>query len=98
MRVTTPAAGVHAHRVIFIDLARAIAVVLMISGHSSSAVLGSQYRTGPWGGAWAVQRCLTSVLFLLLSGFAFSVATSRHWTSHLRPSISVGRRVRRFGL
>jgi len=84
--------------VIFIDLARAIAVVLMISGHSSSAVLGSQYRTGSWVSAWGFQRGLTSVLFLLLSGFAFSVATSRHWPSHLRPSIAVARRVRRFGL
>jgi uncharacterized membrane protein len=98
-RVAAPAAaGVHAHRVIFIDLARALAVVLMIAGHSSSALLGAAYRTGPWVDVWVFQRGLTAGLFLLLSGFAFSVATTRHWTSHLRPSMAVARRIRRFGL
>ena len=33
--------AVHAHRVIFIDLARALAVVLMVAGHTSSALLAS---------------------------------------------------------
>jgi uncharacterized membrane protein len=87
-----------AHRVIFIDLARAIAVVLMIAGHTSSALLASRYRTGDWVHAWEFQRGLTSALFLLLSGFAFSIATTRHWTSHTRPSLALVKRLRRFGL
>ena len=87
-----------AHRVIFIDLARALAVVLMISGHTSSALLAGSYRTGTWIHAWEFQRGLTSALFLLLSGFAFSVATTRHWTSHIRPSGALVKRLRRFGL
>jgi len=87
-----------AHRVIFIDLARALAVVLMVSGHTSSALLASRYRTGDWVQAWEFQRGLTSALFLLLSGFAFSIATSRHWASHITPSFALVKRLRRFGL
>jgi uncharacterized membrane protein len=87
-----------AHRVIFIDLARALAVVLMVSGHTSSALLADAYRTGQWYDAWVFQRGLTSALFLLLSGFAFSVATARHWAAHVHFSGALLKRVRRFGL
>jgi uncharacterized membrane protein len=87
-----------AHRVIFIDLARALAVVLMVSGHTSSALLANAYRTGEWFDVWVFQRGLTSALFLLLSGFAFSIATTRHWPSHLRLSGALLKRLRRFGL
>src|SRR5688500_8217213 len=90
--------GGHARRVIFIDLSRALAVVLMVSGHTSSALLASSYRDGNWVHAWEFQRGLTSALFLLLSGFAFSIATTRHWASHIRPSWALVKRVRRFGL
>jgi uncharacterized membrane protein len=90
--------GVHARRVIFIDLARALAVVLMVSGHTSSALLASSFRAGNWVHAWEFQRGLTSALFLLLSGFAFSVATTRHWATHIRPSSALVKRVQRFGL
>jgi uncharacterized membrane protein len=93
-----PLQGVHARRVIFIDLARALAVVLMVSGHTSSALLANSYRTGGWIPVWEFQRGLTSALFLLLSGFAFSVATTRRWTSHTRPSLALVTRLRRFGL
>lgn len=87
-----------AGRVIFIDLARALAVVLMISGHTSSALLSRSYHASEWFNVWQFQRGLTSALFLLLSGFAFSVATARHWSSHVTPSPAVLKRTRRFGL
>ena len=90
--------GVHAHRVIFIDLTRALAVVLMVYGHTISALLAPEYRTGAWYDAWVFQRGLTSSLFLLLSGFAFSIATTRHWAQHLRVSPAVVKRLRRFAL
>jgi uncharacterized membrane protein len=92
----TPGAAVHAHRVIFIDLARALAVVMMVYGHTVSALLAPAYRAGPWFDVWTFQRGLTSSLFLLLSGFAFSIATTRHWPAHVRWSAAVLRRVRRF--
>jgi len=88
--------GAHAHRVIFIDLARALAAVFMVYGHAIDALLAPGYKTGPWHDAWQFQRGLTSALFLMLSGFAFSVATGRHWASHTRMSAAWWRRVRRF--
>jgi uncharacterized membrane protein len=86
------------HRVVFIDLARALAVVFMLYGHTVNALLAPRYQTGTWFDVWLFQRGLTSSLFLLLSGFAFSVATTRHWASHTRPSPAVFKRARRFAL
>jgi len=91
-------AGAHATRVIFIDLARALAVVLMLYGHTIDALLAPQYRSGMLFEAWQFQRGLTSCLFLLLSGFAFSVATARHWATHLTFSRAILKRLRRFAL
>jgi uncharacterized membrane protein len=97
--VNTPSyPSVHAHRVIFIDLARALAVVLMVAGHTSSALLADDYRAGRWFDVWMFQRGLTSALFLLLAGFAFSIATTRHWLQHLRLSRAVVKRILRFAL
>lgn len=99
MPASTPSPGLpgaHAHRVIFIDLARALAAVFMVYGHAIDALLAPSYKTGLWYDTWQFQRGLTSALFLLLSGFAFSVATGRHWASHTRMSAAWWRRVRRF--
>ena len=93
-----PAPPRSAHRVIFIDLARSIAVILMVAGHTSSAMLGVSYREGRWFEAWTFQRGLTSALFLLLAGFAFSIATTRHWSTHLQVSGPVLKRARRFAM
>src|SRR4051795_11431898 len=88
--------GAHATRVIFIDLARALAVVFMLYGHAVDALLAPAYRSGQLFDLWQFQRGLTSALFLLLSGFAFSVATTRHWALHVSLSSSVLKRIRRF--
>ena len=95
-RASAPPQG--ARRVIFIDLARALAVVFMLYGHTTSALLAPAYQTGRWFDIWQFQRGLTSSLFLLLGGFAFSIATTRHWTSHLGWSPALVKRLRRFGL
>lgn len=87
-----------ATRVIFIDLARALAVVFMLYGHTVDALLAPAYRSGRVFDVWQFQRGLTSCLFLLLSGFAFSIATTRHWASHLAASPALLKRVRRFAL
>ena len=87
-----------AQRVIFIDLARAIAVILMVAGHTSSALLAKSYQSGEWFEVWTFQRGLTSALFLLLAGFAFSIATTRHWNTHLALSPPVLKRARRFAM
>src|SRR5262245_11961962 len=70
----------------------------MLYGHTVSALLAPQYQRGTWFEVWNFQRGLTSSLFLLLSGFAFSVATSRHWGAHTRLSRAVFKRTRRFAL
>lgn len=88
--------GSHSRRVIFIDLARALAIVFMLYGHTIDAILAPEYRTGTVFDIWQFQRGLTSSLFLLLSGFAFSIATARHWQSHLTLSRALWKRVRRF--
>src|SRR5689334_16986777 len=93
-----PAPGVHARRVIFIDLARAIAVVMMMYGHTVSALLDKNLQTGTWFDVWNFQRGLTSSLFLFLSGFAFSIATMRHWQSHIYISPQVRKRAFRFAM
>jgi uncharacterized membrane protein len=97
-QVAPPPARVHAHRVIFIDLARALAVLFMLYGHVLDALLAPEYRVGTWYDVWQFQRGLTSSLFLTLSGFAFSIATARHWASHLSPSGKLLKRIRRFAL
>jgi len=97
--VTSSAAtGPRAHRVIFVDLGRFVALVFMLYGHTVDALLDPMYQRGAWFEAWQFQRGLTSSLFLLLSGFAFSVATTRRWAEHLHVSPAALRRVRRFGL
>lgn len=83
---------------IFIDLARALAVLFMLYGHVLDALLAPEYRTGRWFDLWSFQRGLTSSLFLLLAGFAFSIATTRHWATHLRLSAKVLHRLRRFAM
>src|SRR5687767_7560033 len=70
----------------------------MLYGHTTSALLAPPYQSGRWFSIWQFQRGLTSSLFLLLGGFAFSIATSRHWVSHIHFSPAVVKRLRRFGL
>jgi uncharacterized membrane protein len=95
--IPTPSAP-SARRVIFIDLVRALAVAFMLYGHTTAALLAPQYQVGRWFDIWLFQRGLTSSLFLLLGGFAFSIATSRHWPSHLQWSPALVKRLRRFSL
>jgi heparan-alpha-glucosaminide N-acetyltransferase-like protein len=85
-----------AHRVIFVDLARALTVALMVQGHTLEAVLDRTYQDTLLFKLWVFQRGLTSCLFLMLSGFAFSVATGRHWNNHTRLSRASIARIRRF--
>ena len=97
MESTSSTSGSRSHRVIFIDLGRALAVAFMLYGHTVSALLAPIYQAGTWFQVWQFQRGLTSSLFLLLSGFAFSIATGRRWASQLRWTGALVRRMRRFG-
>lgn len=83
-------------RVVFIDLARALAVLMMVQGHAIDTLLAPPYRTGVGYDGWLFLRGLTSCTFLTLSGIAFSVTALRHWDEQLRVSTRWLRRVRRF--
>lgn len=82
-------------RVVFIDLARAVAVVLMVQGHAIDTLLAPGYRGGPGYDGWLFVRGLTSCTFLTLSGLAFSVTALHHWDDQIRWSRRVVRRVTR---
>jgi uncharacterized membrane protein len=69
----------------------------MIQGHTLSVLLAPAYQTGAAFNFWLFLRGLTSCMFLLLSGCAFAVATSRHWEAHVRWSPRLARRLARFG-
>lgn len=83
-------------RVVFVDVARAGAVLFMILGHSLNVLLDPSYQQGPAFQILLFLRGLTSCTFLLLSGFAFTVASSHYWDAHLHLSRRTFDRVRRF--
>jgi len=82
-------------RILFVDLARAIAVLLMVQGHTIDALLHPDYRTSLEYNAWLYLRGLTSCTFLFLSGAAFSLTALRHWDDQGRFSKRSFKRVRR---
>lgn len=83
-------------RVVFLDLARALAVLLMVQGHTIDALLLADHRWSVPYNAWLFIRGLTSCTFLFLSGAAFSLTAARHWDDQRRWSDRVRRRLRRF--
>jgi uncharacterized membrane protein len=82
-------------RILFIDLARAIAVLLMVQGHTIDALLHPDFRTSLQYNAWLYLRGLTSCTFLFLSGAAFSLTALRHWDDQRRFSRRAVKRIRR---
>ena len=95
--VAAPAAAPTASggRILFVDLARAIAVLLMVQGHTIDALLHPDFRTSLQYNAWLYLRGLTSCTFLFLSGAAFSLTALRHWEEQGRFSRRSFKRVRR---
>ncbi len=83
-------------RVPFVDLARGIAVLFMIQGHTLQVLLDPHYAGGPFSNAWLYLRGLTSCTFLFLSGFSFSLATTPRWTEFRKPGPRVYKRLRRY--
>ncbi len=94
MPMPSPSPG----RVLFVDLARGVAVLFMVQGHSLAALLAPGYEhTVPFG-IWLYLRGLTSCTFLLLSGFSFALATERHRPEYLAWTPRLCRRLARLGL
>jgi len=91
-----PVTTIRSARSAFIDIARAIAVLMMLQGHTLHAVLSNDARTGPLYLLWSFARGQTSCTFLLLSGFVFTLATHRHWIDRAVARTALPRRLRRF--
>jgi uncharacterized membrane protein len=81
---------------VFVDVARALAVLFMIFGHSLNVFLDPVYQQSLAFDLLLFLRGLTSCMFLFLSGFAFTVASSHYWDAHLRVSRRMLARLRRF--
>lgn len=62
------------NRIIFIDLMRAIAVLMMVQGHTVDVLLSNDYRTldSPFFAAWFFMRGMTAPIFLFTSGTVFA--------------------------
>ena len=62
------------HRVIFIDLMRAIAVLQMVQGHTIDVLLASEFRTTelPVYAVWHFLRGMTAPIFMFTAGAVFT--------------------------
>jgi uncharacterized membrane protein len=85
-------------RVVFIDQARALAVLLMIGGHSMSRFLSEPWRSGPAYTNYQFFRGLSSALFLMVAGFSFVVASFKYFDDYTRWSPRMRGRVNRITL
>jgi uncharacterized membrane protein len=85
-------------RVVFVDQARALAIVLMLFGHSFDRFLGEPWRSGQAYSNYQFFRGISSALFILLAGFSFSIATLPKFGDYLHMSPKLRSRVRRIGL
>ncbi len=85
-------------RVVFIDQARALAITMMLVGHSLDRFLGEPWRSGQVYLDYQFVRGITSALFLMVSGFSFVVASFKYWDDYTRWSPRLWGRVRRIAL
>jgi len=61
------------NRIIFIDLMRAFAVLMMVQGHTVDALLSNDYRTpdSPFFAVWLFMRGMTAPIFMFTAGTVF---------------------------
>jgi uncharacterized membrane protein len=85
-------------RVVFIDQARALAITMMLVGHSLDRFLGETWRVSQIYRDYQFVRGITSALFLMVSGFSFVVASFKYWEDYIRWSPRMWGRVRRIAL
>lgn len=88
----------HRKRVIFVDQARALAIAMMLVGHSLHRFLGEPWRLGEAYRNYTFVRGLSSALFLTIAGFSFVVASMGHLEEYTRYSPKLARRLRRIGI
>ncbi len=80
-------------RIIFIDLMRAFAVIMMVQGHTIDAFLADEYRTydSLIYGFWVTIRGFTAPIFMVSSGVAFTyLFRSAHLPFSENPRVKKG--------
>jgi uncharacterized membrane protein len=62
------------NRIIFIDLMRAFAVLMMVQGHTIDALLSNDFRdmSSPFFSAWLFMRGMTAPIFMFTAGTVFT--------------------------
>jgi uncharacterized membrane protein len=66
-------ASIKPHRIVSLDLLRALAAVMMVQGHTIDVLLADEYRSNDYlcFTLWQFERGLTAPIFLLTSGTIF---------------------------
>lgn len=82
-------------RIVFIDVARVLATLMMLLGHTTDALLGPAYRSTTAFDVWTFLRGLTPTTFTFVSGFALSLVALHH-SRRERDEAAATRRLRRF--
>jgi uncharacterized membrane protein len=84
------------HRVVFLDLLRARAVIMMVLGHTVDALLLNEYRSYDYLGfkLWQFSRGMTAPIFLLTAGTVF-IYLLRSTAPPLRDNPRVAKGVKR---
>ena len=85
-------------RMIEVDVARVLATLFMVQGHTLDVLLAPQLRQGFFYNGWLFLRGLTAPTFLLLAGLSFTLASIKHWDSYQECSPAFFRRIRRFAI
>jgi uncharacterized membrane protein len=62
-------------RLVFVDQARALAIAMMLMGHSLDRFLGEPWRSSAVYDHYTFVRGLSSALFLFIAGFSFVIAS-----------------------
>ncbi len=85
-------------RVVFIDQARTLAIMLMLVGHSLDRFLGEPWRSGQVYQEYRFVRGFSSALFLMVSGFSFVIASFGHFDDYKSFTPRLRARLRRIAL
>lgn len=85
-------------RWVLLDLARCLAIVLMVFAHVTDSLLDPAERLTTLGFVYSKFRGVTAPLFFLLSGWVFALTTSRDAEAYRHFSPELNKRLRRVAL
>jgi uncharacterized membrane protein len=87
------AAPIKPQRVVFLDLLRAMAVMMMVEGHTIDVLLLDEYRSNDYLGfeIWQFTRGMTAPIFMLTAGTVFTyLLRSTALPFHDNPRVAIG--------